>query len=43
VGLKVSGTQHHLAYVDDVNLQGDDIDSIKKNTEMLIELVRRLV
>jgi hypothetical protein len=35
VGLKLSGTHHLLAYVDDVNLLGDNIDTIKKNTETL--------
>jgi hypothetical protein len=33
VGLKFSGTYQLLAYADDVNLLGDNIDSIKKNTE----------
>jgi hypothetical protein len=33
VGLKLNGTHYLLAYVDDVNLLGDNIDTIKKNTE----------
>jgi hypothetical protein len=33
VGLKVNGTHHLLVYADDVNLLGDKIDNIKKNTE----------
>jgi hypothetical protein len=37
VGLKVNGTHHLLAYADDVNLLGDNIDTIKKNTEILID------
>jgi hypothetical protein len=37
VGLKVKGTHHPLAYVDDVNLLGDNMDTIKKNTETLID------
>jgi hypothetical protein len=28
VGLKLNGTHHLLAYVDDVNLLGDNIDTI---------------
>jgi hypothetical protein len=31
----VNGTQQLLDYADDVNLIGDDIDTIKKNTETL--------
>jgi hypothetical protein len=37
VGLKLNGTHHHLVYADDVNLLGDNIDTIKKNTETLID------
>jgi hypothetical protein len=37
VGLKLNGTHHFMAYADDVNLLGDNIDTIKKNTETLID------
>jgi hypothetical protein len=31
VGLKLNGTHQILAYADDVNLLGDNIDTTKKN------------
>jgi hypothetical protein len=37
VGLKLNGTHQLLAYADDVNLLGDNIDVIKKNMENLID------
>jgi hypothetical protein len=37
VGLKLNGTHQLLAYADDVNLLGDNIDTINKNTETLID------
>jgi sorting nexin-29 len=37
VGLKFNGTHQLLAYADDVNLLGDNIDTIKKNTQTLID------
>jgi nitrous oxide reductase len=38
VGLKLNETHQLLAYVDDVNLLGDNIDTINKNTENLIDV-----
>jgi hypothetical protein len=37
VGLELNGTYHLLAYADDVSLLGDNIDTINKNTETLID------
>jgi hypothetical protein len=37
VGLKLNGTHQLVAYADDVNLMGDNIDTINKNTETLID------
>jgi hypothetical protein len=37
VGLKLNGTHQLLAYADDVNLLGYNIDTIKKNTKTLID------
>jgi hypothetical protein len=36
-GLKLSGTHQLLAYADDVNLLGDNINTTKENTETLID------
>jgi hypothetical protein len=37
VGLKLNETHQLLAYAYDVNLLGDNIDTIKKNVETLID------
>jgi hypothetical protein len=37
VGLKLNGTHQLLVYPDDVNLLGDNIYTIKRNTKPLID------
>jgi hypothetical protein len=37
VGLKLNGTRQLLAYADDVNLLGDTVNTIKINTQTLID------
>jgi hypothetical protein len=37
VGLKMNGTHQLLSYSDDANVLGDNIDTINKNTETLID------
>jgi hypothetical protein len=36
-GLKLNGTHQLLAYADDMNLLGNDIDTVNRNTETLID------
>jgi hypothetical protein len=37
MGLKLIWTHQLLVYADDVNLLGDNVDTIKKNTETVVE------
>jgi hypothetical protein len=37
MGLKLNGTHPLLVYADDVNVLGDNIDTIQKNTQTLID------
>jgi hypothetical protein len=36
-GLKLNGTHQHLAYADDGNIVGGNINTIQKNTEALLD------
>jgi hypothetical protein len=42
VGLKLNGKLQLLAYANDVSLLGDNIDTIKKNTETLIDACKEV-
>jgi hypothetical protein len=42
VGLKLSGTRQQLFYADDMNLPSHNIDTIKKNTETLIDAIKEV-
>jgi hypothetical protein len=43
LGLKLNGTHQLMAFAVDVKLLGDNIDTIKKNTETLTDASRLLV
>jgi hypothetical protein len=43
VGLKLNGTHQLLVYADDVNLLGDNINTINRNKKALIDVNRRLI
>jgi hypothetical protein len=42
VGLKLNGTRQLLAYSDDVNLLGANIDTISRNIETLIDASKKV-
>jgi hypothetical protein len=42
VGLELNGTHQLLTYADDVNLLGDSVDTIKKNTQTLIDVFKEV-
>jgi hypothetical protein len=37
VGMELNGTHQLLIFADDVNILGDNVDTIKKNTQTLID------
>jgi hypothetical protein len=41
VGLKLNRTHQFLAYADDVNVLGDNLDTMKRNTETVIDASKK--
>jgi hypothetical protein len=41
-GLKLDGTHQLLAYADDVNIVGENVDSMKKNTGALFDASKEI-
>jgi hypothetical protein len=41
MGLKLNGTCQLLVYADDVNVLGDNIDTIKENIDILIDAIKK--
>jgi hypothetical protein len=42
MGLKLNGTCQLLAYADDMNVLGDNMESIKRNTGTLIDVSKEV-
>jgi hypothetical protein len=40
VVLELNGTHQQLVYADDINLLGGDMDTVRENTEILLEVSR---
>jgi hypothetical protein len=42
IGLKLNGTRQLLAYIEEVNLLGDNIDTINRNMETIIDVSKEV-